>query len=245
MPSARIRIAPARAPAVLGPESAELQRRQLLGRSLNSQGNIQPTVYVSDGQVLQAPARRRNLNALPPRTFACSSTYAVTRRLGPSIGEPAVARRRALSSSRGEPRRACRDTGCSRPEPDAFSIDDLARVGREEWSGVRSFQARNLMREMKPGRPRLLLPLERRSRRGSPASARWSPRRIPTRRSSTASREYYDRTSKRERPEVVVRRRAASCASFARLIPLAELRAIPGSRTCRCCGAASASRSSR
>jgi len=36
-------------------------------------------------------------------------------------------------------------------EPDSFSIDDLERVGREEWSGVRSFQARNLMREMRKG----------------------------------------------------------------------------------------------
>jgi predicted RNA-binding protein with PUA-like domain len=36
-------------------------------------------------------------------------------------------------------------------EPDTFSIDDLERVGREEWSGVRSFQARNFMREMKLG----------------------------------------------------------------------------------------------
>jgi predicted RNA-binding protein with PUA-like domain len=36
-------------------------------------------------------------------------------------------------------------------EPEAFSIDDLQRVGREEWSGVRSFQARNIMREMKLG----------------------------------------------------------------------------------------------
>jgi predicted RNA-binding protein with PUA-like domain len=36
-------------------------------------------------------------------------------------------------------------------EPDAFSIADLERVKREEWSGVRSYQARNLMREMKLG----------------------------------------------------------------------------------------------
>ena len=36
-------------------------------------------------------------------------------------------------------------------EPDSFSIDDLERVGREEWSGVRNFQARNLMREMQIG----------------------------------------------------------------------------------------------
>ena len=37
-------------------------------------------------------------------------------------------------------------------EPDAYSIDDLARDKRTFWSGVRNFQARNLLRdEMKPG----------------------------------------------------------------------------------------------
>ena len=32
-------------------------------------------------------------------------------------------------------------------EPDAFSIDDLARVGTEPWNGVRNYQARNFMRD--------------------------------------------------------------------------------------------------
>ncbi|MEP7043408.1 MAG: EVE domain-containing protein [Dokdonella sp.] len=37
-------------------------------------------------------------------------------------------------------------------EPDAFSIDDLARVKIEPWTGVRNYQARNFMRDgMKPG----------------------------------------------------------------------------------------------
>ncbi len=37
-------------------------------------------------------------------------------------------------------------------EPDAFSIDDLARVKTEPWSGVRNYQARNFMRDgMKVG----------------------------------------------------------------------------------------------
>ena len=37
-------------------------------------------------------------------------------------------------------------------EPDTFSIDDLARVGTEPWSGVRNYQARNYMRdEMRVG----------------------------------------------------------------------------------------------
>jgi len=37
-------------------------------------------------------------------------------------------------------------------EPDVFSIDDLAQVTSEPWSGVRNYQARNFMwKEMKPG----------------------------------------------------------------------------------------------
>lgn len=36
-------------------------------------------------------------------------------------------------------------------EPDAFSIDDLNRVGTEPWNGVRNYQARNFMRQMRAG----------------------------------------------------------------------------------------------
>ena len=37
-------------------------------------------------------------------------------------------------------------------EPDAYSIDDLERDGREKWDGIRNYQARNMMRdEMKIG----------------------------------------------------------------------------------------------
>jgi predicted RNA-binding protein with PUA-like domain len=36
-------------------------------------------------------------------------------------------------------------------EPDAFSIDHLKKAGREPWSGVRNYQARNFMRQMQPG----------------------------------------------------------------------------------------------
>ena len=37
-------------------------------------------------------------------------------------------------------------------EPEEFSIDALARCGREPWSGVRNYQARNFMRDgMKVG----------------------------------------------------------------------------------------------
>jgi predicted RNA-binding protein with PUA-like domain len=37
-------------------------------------------------------------------------------------------------------------------EPDVFGIDDLAKVKREPWSGVRNYQARNFMwKDMKSG----------------------------------------------------------------------------------------------
>ena len=36
-------------------------------------------------------------------------------------------------------------------EPNDFSIDDLKRVKTEPWTGVRNYQARNFMRQMKPG----------------------------------------------------------------------------------------------
>jgi predicted RNA-binding protein with PUA-like domain len=32
-------------------------------------------------------------------------------------------------------------------EPDAYSIDDLQRDGREPWDGIRNYQARNMMRD--------------------------------------------------------------------------------------------------
>ena len=36
-------------------------------------------------------------------------------------------------------------------EPDAFSIDNLKKVGVEPWNGVRNYQARNFMRAMQVG----------------------------------------------------------------------------------------------
>nr|WP_246580596.1 EVE domain-containing protein [Deinococcus aestuarii] len=36
-------------------------------------------------------------------------------------------------------------------EPDVFGFHDLLRAGREPWNGVRNYQARNFLREMRPG----------------------------------------------------------------------------------------------
>jgi len=44
-------------------------------------------------------------------------------------------------------------SGCwlVKQEPEAYSFDDLKRDGRTEWTGVRNFQARNNLRQMKVG----------------------------------------------------------------------------------------------
>jgi len=36
-------------------------------------------------------------------------------------------------------------------EPDVFSYDDLVRVKREGWDGIRNYQARNYLRAMRKG----------------------------------------------------------------------------------------------
>lgn len=36
-------------------------------------------------------------------------------------------------------------------EPGTYSLDDLERDGRTHWDGVRNYQARNLMQEMREG----------------------------------------------------------------------------------------------
>ena len=36
-------------------------------------------------------------------------------------------------------------------EPDVYSIEDMRRDGRTGWEGIRNYQARNFLREMKKG----------------------------------------------------------------------------------------------
>ncbi len=36
-------------------------------------------------------------------------------------------------------------------EPSAYSIDDLERDGSTSWDGIRNYQARNFIRDMRPG----------------------------------------------------------------------------------------------
>ena len=85
-------------------------------------------------------------------------------------------------------------------EPDVFSIADLERVGREPWTGVRNYQARNFMwREMKSGDLALFYHSNAKpSGIAGIAKVAGSPYPDPTQ--FDAKSEYFDSKSTRENP---------------------------------------------
>lgn len=57
------------------------------------------------------------------------------------------------SSSKKSPAKKTTASGLwlAKSEPETYSWDDFVREGRTDWTGVRNFQARNNLRQMKPG----------------------------------------------------------------------------------------------
>ena len=113
-------------------------------------------------------------------------------------------RRFRLRGGDGAPRAAGENGAVPRhwlfkTEPDSFSIDDLEREGRTEWSGVRNFTARNLMRDMRVGdlgffyhsstKPPGIAGICRVAARAHPDSTQFDP-----------ASEYYDPGSPRDDP---------------------------------------------
>jgi predicted RNA-binding protein with PUA-like domain len=107
-------------------------------------------------------------------------------------------------------------------EPDEFSIDDLSKKKTEPWTGVRNYQARNFMREMKPGDGVLFyhssceIP-------GVAGIAEVATDAHPDPTQFDNKSDYYDAASKREEPrwslvDVKFRRK------LKRVIPLSELK---------------------
>jgi len=84
-------------------------------------------------------------------------------------------------------------------EPDVFSIDDLAKRRRGPWDGVRNYQARNFMRDMKVGdlilfyhsstEPPGVAGLARVSREAYPDHTAWDPKS-----------NYFDPKSTKDKP---------------------------------------------
>jgi predicted RNA-binding protein with PUA-like domain len=108
-------------------------------------------------------------------------------------------------------------------EPGDFSIDDLARVGVEPWTGVRNYQARNLMRDrMHPG-DGVLFYHSSCAEPGIAGLAEVASEAYPDPTQFDRKSKYFDATSRREEPRwmlVDVRHQR----SFRRVITLAELK---------------------
>jgi len=110
-------------------------------------------------------------------------------------------------------------------EPGEFSIDTLARVGREPWSGVRNYQARNyMMKDMRVG-DGVLFYHSNTAIPGIAGLAEVASAAYPDPTQFLKKSDYYDPASRPEEPrwwlvDVAFKRR------LSRLIALDELRAI-------------------
>lgn len=108
-------------------------------------------------------------------------------------------------------------------EPDAFSIDDLERVGTEPWDGVRNYQARNFMRDgMKVG-DCVLFYHSNTKVPGIAGTATVASTAYPDETQFDPKSKYYDAKSTREEPrwqlvDIHFERK------LARIIPLEEIK---------------------
>ena len=111
-------------------------------------------------------------------------------------------------------------------EPDVFSIDDLAKKKIEPWNGVRNYQARNHMREMKL-KDKILFYHSSAAAIGVAGLMEVCREAYPDPTQFLAKSEYYDPASKKEDPRwslVDVQ----FTQKFQRLVTLEELKATAG-----------------
>src|SRR5690606_10270751 len=111
-------------------------------------------------------------------------------------------------------------------EPDVFGIDDLRNMGQSPWDGVRNYQARNFMREMKVGdevlfyhsnaKPPGVAGLARVCREAYPDHTAWDP-----------ESKYFDPKSPEEAPRWFMVD-VEFVEAFSWVIPLDTLRQTPG-----------------
>ncbi|MCA9532016.1 MAG: EVE domain-containing protein [Myxococcales bacterium] len=110
-------------------------------------------------------------------------------------------------------------------EPYVYSIDDLERDGSDGWEGVRNYQARNYMREMREG-DLVLFYHSGTTTPGVAGVARVCREAYPDPTQHDPESEYFDPKSKPEEPRWS-RVDVAFVEKFAREVPLSELKADP------------------
>jgi predicted RNA-binding protein with PUA-like domain len=111
-------------------------------------------------------------------------------------------------------------------EPAAYTIEELEKDGTCGWEGVRNFQARNYMREMKKG-DRVIFYASNAEPSGATGIAEVAREAYPDPFALRKGHEYFDPKATPEDPiwsTVDLR----FVERFSRVIPLAELRATPG-----------------
>jgi predicted RNA-binding protein with PUA-like domain len=85
-------------------------------------------------------------------------------------------------------------------EPEAYTIDALARDGTTSWEGVRNFQARNFLREMRVGDVALFY-ASNAEPSGAVGVVEVSREAYPDPLQFQKGHEYHDPTSRKEKPK--------------------------------------------
>ena len=112
-------------------------------------------------------------------------------------------------------------------EPDAFSIDDLERDGRDMWDGIRNYQARNMMRdEMRVG-DKVFFYHSNCKEPGIVGVMKVAGKPYPDPTQFDPESKYYDPKSSEEEPRWMLVD-VEFVRKLSRTITLAELKAHPG-----------------
>jgi predicted RNA-binding protein with PUA-like domain len=115
-------------------------------------------------------------------------------------------------------------------EPDVFGYDDLVRVKREGWDGIRNYQARNFLREMRKG-DQVIFYHSNATPPGAAGVAKIVKEAEPDPTQFDPSTKYFDEASNPADPRwdwVTV-----APVKRLRFIPLDELRTMPELAECR------------
>jgi predicted RNA-binding protein with PUA-like domain len=108
-------------------------------------------------------------------------------------------------------------------EPEVYSIDDLARDGKTDWTAVRNFKARNHLKEMKVG-DRLLFYHSNADPPGVAGLAEVCADPHPDRLQFDPTSDYFEPKATKEKPYWYCPD-VRFVAKFARFVPLDDLKA--------------------
>lgn len=112
-------------------------------------------------------------------------------------------------------------------EPDVFSIDDLKRMKKSGWDGVRNYQARNFMRDDMKLDDIVLFYHSNAAIPGVAGLAKVSKTGIPDPTQFDPKSEYYDPKATKENPRWIMVE-VEFVAKFDRVIALSELKETKG-----------------